>query len=201
MPGNDGRRLPGRDRQTGGQTRRHQLRIPGPGRLSQRHHRRLPAQFPLVPRRRGAGALPRIQIRHSGIHQQRRRPVRLWRSTGRRPARGKRQARSPGLPETLQKPGGLHLRHGLRHRCGGQQSTQPRRQLVYRDLLPQTQEDARHHRRGRRGSTRHQAGLRRGLGRRTSARSPTANVPAMSKRPNRPSPSWARSPATPWQRP
>lgn len=30
MPGNDGRRLPGRDRQTGGQTRRHQLRIPGP---------------------------------------------------------------------------------------------------------------------------------------------------------------------------
>ena len=26
-------------------------------------------------------------------------------------------------------------------------------------------------------------------------------VPAMSKQPNRPSPSWARSPATPWQRP
>ncbi len=29
------------------------------------------------------------------------------------PCPSKRQARSPGLPETLQKPGGLHLRHGF----------------------------------------------------------------------------------------
>ena len=188
MPRDDGRRVPGRHRPSVRKTRSHQFRIPRPGRLSERHHRRLSAQLPVVPRRRGAGSVPRSEIRHPGIHQQRRRPVRLWRSTGRRPARGKRQARSPGLPETLQKPGGLHLRHGLRHRCGGQQSTQPRRQLVYRDLLPQTQEDARHHRRGRRGSTRHQAGLRRGLGRRKT-------------RVRAEGPSWARSPATPWQRP
>ena len=61
MSGNDGRRLSGHHRQTGGETRRHQLRVPRPGRLSERNHRRLSAQLPVVPRRRGAGAVPRIR--------------------------------------------------------------------------------------------------------------------------------------------
>ena len=161
MSGDDGRRFSGRHRQAGGETRRHQLRIPGPGRLSQRHHRRLPAQFPLVPRRRGAGAFPRIQIRHPGVHQQRRRPVRLRRGIGRRPSRSKRQARSPGLPETLQEPGGLHLRYRPRRRHRSEQPTQPRRQLVRRNLLPEAQEDAGYHRRGRRCHPRRETCLRR----------------------------------------
>ena len=161
MSGNDGRRLSGHHRQTGGETRRHQLRVPRPGRLPERNHRRLSAQLPLVPRRRGAGAVPRIQIRHSGFHQQRRRPLLLRRSAGRRTARSERPARSAGQPQTLQESGGIHLRHGSGHRYRGEQRTQPRRQLVRRDLLSQAQEDARHYRRRRRRDPRREARLRR----------------------------------------
>ena len=96
----------------------------------------------LIPRRRGAGAVPRIQIRHSGLHQQRRRPLCLRRSAGRRTARSERPARSAGQPQTLQESGGLHVRHGSGHRYRSEQRTQPRRQLVRRDFLSQAQEDA-----------------------------------------------------------
>ena len=166
MPRDNGRRVPGRHRPSVRKTRSHQFRIPRPGRLSERHHRRLSAQLPVVPRRRGAGSVPRSEIRHPGIHQQRRRPVRLRRGAGRRPARGQRPARSAGKPEEIQKPRRLHLRHGTRRGPCDRQPAEPRRQLMRRDVLPASQENARNHRRGRGVDPCRETRLRRSFGRR-----------------------------------
>ena len=58
--------------------RGHQLRLPRPGGLSRRDHRR-PREPARVPRRRGPRADARGALRHPDLHQQRRRPVRLRR--------------------------------------------------------------------------------------------------------------------------
>ena len=209
MPRGDGRGVQGRHRMPFGETRGHFVRIPRSGRLPQRRHRGLSSQLPVVPRRRGAGPVPRSNVRHSGLHQQRRRLVRLRRGAGRSPASGQRPSRSAEQLQTLQEPRGLHLRHGLRRGRRDRQSPQPRRQLVRRDLLPAAQEDAGDHRRGRSLRSCREARLRRTVGRsesRTgtqgdSARSPTASARGTSGRRVRLSPKWARSPATPWPRP
>ena len=164
MSRDDGRRIPPDYRPPRRKTRRHLVRIPRSGRLSERHHRGLSAEFPLVPRRRGSRAVPRNDLRHSGLHQQRRRPVRLWRGAGRRPARGERPAGQGRQREALPQSAGLHLRNGLRRGHGRGRRTEPRRQLVRGDLLPAPQEDARRHRRGGGGRACREARLRRALG-------------------------------------
>ena len=87
--------------------------------------------------------------------------------------------------------------------------TQPRRQLVRRDLLSQAQEDARHYRRRRRRDPRRETRLRRVDGQpepRAGTEGPLRYRRRQTRRrhgsrPHRLSPRWARSPATPWLRP
>ncbi len=157
-----GRRIPGSHRPAGRETRRHQLRIPGPGRLSQRHHRRLPAHFPSFRERLALG--PFLEYKF-GI------PVFINNDGdlfaygealgGALPEVNAKLAKPWAAPKTLQEPGGLHLRHRPRRRHRSEQPTQPRRQLVRRNLLPEAQEVCRIHRRGRRCHPRRETCLRR----------------------------------------
>ena len=125
------------------------------------------------------------------------------------PCRGKRQARSPGLPETLQKTWwattfdtgfgiGVVVNNQLNR---GDNSCIETFCLKHKKMPDIIVEDGVAVRAIKRVYGEVSGDVKHAFEPRTSARSPTANVPAMSKRPNRPSPSWARSPATPWQRP
>ena len=62
------------------------------------------------------GPMLRGEVRHPGLHQQRRRPVRLWRSHRRLSALRQRPAGKGGQPEALQEPLRRDARDRLRRR-------------------------------------------------------------------------------------
>ena len=113
-----------------------------------------------------------------------------------------------GSPEEIQKPRRLHLRHGTRRGPCDRQPAEPRRQLMRRDVLPASQENARNHRRGRGVDPCRETRLRRSFGRREPTFEPKdiceiaeGKRREMSRPRRRLLPKWARSPATPWLRP
>ena len=119
--------------------RGHQLRLSRPGRLSRGRDRR-PAQSAGVPRRRGAGADDRRQVRHPRAHQQRRRPVRLRRGDGRLPSLRQRAVGGGRQPEALPEPLRPDARHRPRRRHRTQRRVADRRQFRRRRSLAAAQQ-------------------------------------------------------------
>ena len=90
----------------------HQLRLSRPGRLCFGRDRR-PGQSAGLPRRRAAGPDARRGVRTAGVHQQRRRPVCLWRGYRRTSAANNEKLAAAGAPKRYKNLLGVTLGTGF----------------------------------------------------------------------------------------